>query len=168
MQKRYLYSLLFAVPGLFVALIVAALAFGAATGFLWLFVFGDNRWPESSGNMLTLLMIALFMVLWLTSIVAGFVTGKKLEAESGLNKKHVMISVGLTIAPILFIAFHQLNVGNVGPKTDGQLCRDYCLENGYSGSGMPPKNSGDRSCFCYDDSGQEILPVPIENLLPAE
>ncbi len=168
MQKRYLYSLLFAVPGFFVALIIAFLAFGAAAGFLWLFVFGDNSWPESSGNILTLLLIASFLVLWLASIVAGFVTGKKLEAEPELNQKHVMISVGLTIAPILFIALHQLNVGNVGPQTDGQLCRDFCLEKGYSGSGTPPKNSGDRSCFCYDDSGQEVLHVPIESILPAE
>lgn len=168
MQNRYLYSLLFAVPCLFIAVIIAFLAFGAATGFLWLFIFGDNRWPESSGNTLTLLLIASFLALWLASIVAGFVTGKKLETEPELNKKHVMISAGLTIAPILFIALHQLNVGNIGPQTDGQLCRDFCLEKGYSGSGTPPKSSGDRSCFCYDDSGQELLRVPIESILPKE
>ena len=125
MQKRYLYALLFAIPGLLIALIIAVLAFGAAAGFLWLFVFGDNRWPESYGNILTPLMIASFLGLWLASIVAGFVIGKKFEPEPGLNKKHVMISVGLTIATMLFIALHQLNVGNLGPPTDGQLCRDF-------------------------------------------
>jgi len=168
MQKRYLYALLFAVPGLFIALIIAFLAFGAAAGFLWLFVFGDYSWPDSYGNTLPLLLIAAFLGLWLASIVAGFVTGKKFEAEPVLNNKHVMISVALTIVPILFIVLHQLNVGNLGPPTDGQLCRDFCLQKGYSGSGMSPKNSGDRSCFCYDDSGQEILQVPIESILPAE
>ena len=168
MQKRYLYSLLFAVPGLFLALIVAFLVFGAAAGFLWLFAFGDNSWPESSDNVLTLLMLATFLVLWIGSVSAGFVTGQKLETEPKLNKKHVMISVGLTIAPILFMVFHQLSVGNLGSLTDSQLCRDFCMEKGYAGSGMPPKNSGDSRCFCYDDSGQEVLRVPIESTLPAE
>lgn len=168
MQKRYLYALMFAVPGLFIALVLAFFAFGAAAGFFWLFVFGDNGWPDSYGNILPLLLIACFLGLWLASIITGFVAGKKFEAEPRLNKKHVMISVGLTIGPILFIALHQLNVGNLGPQTDGQLCRDFCLQKGYAGSGMPPKNSGDRRCFCYDDSGTEVLQVPIESLLPAE
>jgi hypothetical protein len=168
MKKRYLYSLLFAVPGFFVSLIIAFALFGAAAGFLWIFVFGDNTWPEASGNMLTLLLVIVFLVLWVTSIVVGFVSGKKLEAEPELNRKHVLASVGLTIVPIIFIALHQFNVGNLGPKTDGQLCLDYCLENGYSGSGTPPKNSGDRSCFCYDNTGREVLNVPIESIIPAE
>lgn len=168
MKKRYLYVLLFAVPGFFVSLIIAFLLFGTAAGFLWLFVFGDNTWPSSTEKILPILLIASFLILWIGSAVAGYVTGKKLEFEAELNRKHLLISAGLTVVPIFFIVVHQWSVGHVGPKSDGQLCSDFCRQKGYSMSGMPPENSGDRSCFCYDGDGHEILNVPIESLLPPE
>ena len=109
-----------------------------------------------------------FLALWIGSIVVGFITGKRLEADPELNQKHILASVGLTIAPILFIVLHQLSVGNIGPKSDGLLCRDFCSQKGYSMSEMPPKNTGDRSCICRDDSGQEALKVPIDSIVLSE
>ena len=93
---------------------------------------------------------------------------KNLEENSDFNKKHIMFSVGLTIAPIFLIVLHQLSVGNIGPKSDNMLCSDFCSQNGYSASGMPPKNSGERSCICFDDSGNEIMRVPIDSIVPSE
>lgn len=168
MRKRYLYAFLFAVPGFFVALIIASLLFGAAAGFLWIFVFGDNSWPSATEKILPILLILSFLLLWIGSAVAGYATGKKLEFEAGLNRKHILVSVVLTVVPILFIVLHQVRVGNIGPKSDGQLCRDFCREKGYAMSGMPPEISGPRSCFCYDAEGHVILNVPIENLLLTE
>ena len=168
MEKRYLYSLLFAVPGAFISLIIAFALFGATAGFLWLFVLSDNTWPSATDKILPLLLIGTFLVLWIGSMYFGFITGEKLESKPGLNKKHIVVSVGLTLAPILFIILHQLSVGNIGPKSNGQLCSDFCGQKGYSTSGMPPKNSGDRSCFCYDGSGNEILNVPIESILSSQ
>ena len=96
----------------------------------------------------------------------GFMFGKKLEAVPQLNRTHVMVSLGLTIAPMLFIVLHQSRVGNLGPKSDGQLCGELCLKEGYAASGMPAQDSGERRCLCYDDSGRVILDVPIETLAP--
>ena len=45
MKKRYLYSLLLGLPGLFIAGVLSILAFGGLAGILWLYVFGDNPWP---------------------------------------------------------------------------------------------------------------------------
>ncbi len=168
MKKRHLYSILFGGPGFFFSLIISFLIFGATAGFLWIFVFGDNPWPVSTGTLLPLLLILSFLLMWIASIVLGFVTGKKLEADPVLNKKHLLFSVGLTVAPILLIMLHQLSVGNIGPKTDGMLCSDFCLEKGYSASGLPPKNSGDRTCSCYDDSGNEVLKISVESIVPSE
>jgi hypothetical protein len=162
MKKRILYSLLFAVPGFFFSLIIAFALTGFAAGFFWIFVFGDNPWPESIGTILPLLMILFFLVPWLLSIWVGFTTGKRLETEPELNKKHVLVSVCLTIVPILLIALHQLNVGNIGPKTDGQLCNEICQQKGYSASAMVPTESSDKSCTCFDDSGREVLNIPVE------
>jgi len=67
---------------------------------------------------------------------------------------------------ILFILLQQLSVGNLGSKSDSAVCSDYCSLNGYSGSGMPSQDSGDRSCSCYDNSGNEVLKVPLDSITP--
>ena len=79
MKKRYLYSILYGAPGFFVALIVAFILFGVAAGFLWIFVYGDNPWPQSTEKILPTLFILIFLVLWVASITVGFKYGIKLE-----------------------------------------------------------------------------------------
>ena len=165
MKKRYIYTFLFLVPGALLSLIAAAAVSGATAGFLWIFVLGDNTWPTFAEGGLALLFPLTFLGLWIAAVVAGFMTGKKLEANPALNKRHLLVSIALTVAPLLFIVLHQLRVGNIGPKPDSLVCGDFCAEKGYSTSGMPPRDSGDRSCICYDDSGNEIIKVPMENLL---
>jgi hypothetical protein len=156
--------LLFGIPGFFVSGIIALVAFGATAGILWLFIFGDNAWPASTEPLLSVFVIATFLLLWIFSIVAGYAIGKTLETNSEWNRAHILISVGLTLAFILFILLQQVSVGNLGPKSDSALCSDFCVQHGYSGSGMPPANSGDRTCSCYDNSGNETLKVPLESI----
>ena len=67
---------------------------------------------------------------------------------------------------VLLIVMQQLSVGNIGPKSDSVLCSDFCVQKGYAGSGMPPINSGDRSCSCFDSSGREVLKVPMDSIDP--
>lgn len=164
MKKRYIYTLLFFAPALLLALIFSALAVGATTGALWLFVLGDNSWLAVVGQGLSLLFTLTFLGLWLALLVVGFMTGKKLEVYPVLNKKHLLISLALTIGPCLLIVLHQRSVGNLGPKSDTLLCGDFCSEKGYATSGTPPRNSADRSCICYDNDGNEIIKVPMKNL----
>jgi len=168
MKKRYTYSLLFLAPGLLISLIISTLAVGATTGFFWIFVLGDNSWPTIVEQGLSLLFPLMFLGLWIAFVVAGFRIGKKLEVDPILNKKHILVSIALTFIPFLLIVLHQLSVGNVGPKSDSLLCGDFCAEKGYLTSGMPSRDSGDRSCICYDDYGNEIIKVPMKNLLSVE
>ncbi len=164
MKKRYLYSILFGVPGFFISLIVSFIIFGGLVGILWIYFLGDNQWPSLTDTLLPILFIITFLAVWATSIVMGFVTGKKLENDPILNKKHILFSGGLTFMFILFIALQQLSVGNIGPKSEGELCSDFCTSKGYSASGMPARDSGDRSCSCFDDSGKEVLKVPLDSI----
>ena len=83
-----------------------------------------------------------------------------------LNKSHILISGGLTLMFILFIVLQQLSVGNQGPKSAEVICSDFCSERGYSGSGMPPRDSGDNTCSCYDSFGNEALKVPLDGIDP--
>lgn len=164
LRKRYLYVLLFGVPGFFVAAISSLFLFGGLIGILWLFILGDNQWPAFTQTLLASLAVLTFLMLWISSMILGYRAGQRLEMVPGWNRSHILLSAGLTALFILFVLFQQWSVGTFGPKSDSMLCNDYCISQGYSGSGTPPQNSGDRTCTCYDESGDEALTVPIDQL----
>jgi hypothetical protein len=164
MKKRFLYCLLFGAPGFLIALVVAFFVFGAVAGVLWVFVLGDNPWPDSTDHLLPVLFGLVFFGLWIGSIVFGYFTGKKLEQDPNFDKDHLLLSAAATVAPILMVVLHQWSVGNIGPKPESVVCGDYCSSKGYAMSGMPPKNSGDRSCICYGYNGEEVERNPLHNL----
>lgn len=166
MRKRYLYILLFAFPGLFVSLLLAFAVTGAAAGILWIYVFGDEPWSASSEILLPVLFIVSFLLVWITSMALGYSTGKRLEHEKTLSSRHILVSSGVTVALILLIVLHQWSVGNLGQPSDGVRCSAFCTEKGYSGSGMPPKNSGERICSCYNDTGKEAVKVSMDSIAP--
>src|SRR5512133_1062555 len=166
MKKRYLYTLLFGIPGFFIAGIFSIFVFAALTGILWLYVFGDNTWPAYLEPVLATLFVLAILTLWIASIALGYFIGRKLEKDPTLNRAHILISAGLTLALILLIVFHQWSVGNLGPKSDSTACSDFCTLHGYSGSGTSPEISGDRTCSCYDGSGNEVLRIPLDHLDP--
>jgi len=166
MRKRYVYLLLFGIPGFFLSLLISFVMTGIGAGFLWLFVFGDDTWPTVIEKILPALLIVVFLGLWGMTLRIGFKIGKSLEVKnnSGVNRFHILISGGLTLTFASLILFQQFQVGNYGPKSDGQVCSDYCLSQAYSGSGMPPKDLGDRTCSCYDDLGNEVLKIRLEDI----
>ena len=168
MKKRYLYSILFGVPGFFVSLLATFALFAVLAGFLWVFVYGDNPWPQSVDKRLPVLFAFSLLVPWVVSIIIGFRVGKNLEAKPGLDKQHIMISAAVTGLPIIFMLLHQLSVGNIGKKSDSQICSEYCSSKGYRASGMPPRNTGERSCFCLGEQGREAINVPLERVISGE
>jgi hypothetical protein len=166
MKKRYLYSLLFGIPGLFVAGILSILVFGALAGVFWTYIFGDNPWPSYAETLLSTVFVLTILTLWILSIVLGYVVGKRLENDRILNRNHVLLSAGLTALFLLVILVQQWSMGNLGPKSDTVLCSEFCARHGYTGSGMPPQNTGDRICSCYDNAGNESLVVPLDSIDP--
>jgi hypothetical protein len=163
-KKRYLYSILFGIPGFFISLIVLSIVFAFTAGILWLYFLGDDPWPSSVETIFPILFFSGFLAMWVTLIIVGYRAGKKLESDPQLNWKHILVSVSLTLLFILFISVQQLSVGNIGPKSDELVCSDYCSLQGYSGSGMPPKDSGQRICSCFKDSGVEVIKIPIQSI----
>ncbi len=135
-------------------------------GVLWIFVLGDNPWPTWVENTLPLFFGAVFVVVWLGLLAAGYIIGKRQEAQPALNKMHVLVSAAVTIVCILFILAYQLGVGNLGPKTDSTVCSEFCSQKGYPASSMPPQNTGDRSCSCLDSTGHAIITVPVDSIQP--
>jgi hypothetical protein len=164
MKKRFLYALLFGIPGFGVALCGALLLFGAAAGGLWLFVFGDSPWPAAVGTVLPVLFGLVFLGLWGGSIAWGFRVGRKLEADPALNLNHVLFAVGATAVVLLLMVLHQLSVGNLGPKSPSLACSDFCRAQGYAASGTSPRDAGAQTCSCFDQNGQVAVTTPLERL----
>jgi hypothetical protein len=158
MKKRYLYALLFGIPGFFLAGFLSLGTMGALLGILWLFVFGDDPWPVAPEKMLAVLMIIIFLIIWVATIAFGYLVGKKQEVKPESNWSHVFLSAGITL---LFLVVIGLRLADLGPKPDTVRCSDYCVGQGFSGSGMPPQNSGDRTCSCYDTAGNTVHKIPL-------
>jgi len=164
MNRRHTYVIFFAIPAFLASLMIAGLMFGAGAGALWLFVFGDNPWPSAAGNVLAAGFVLVFAASWLGLLSVAYSAGKRHEASPGLDARLVWASSGATALLVLLVLAHQRGVGNIGPKDNGLLCSEFCQAKGYSGSGMPPRNSGDTTCSCYDAQGREAVKAPIEEV----
>ena len=162
MKMRFLYALLFGIPGIVWSLLVAAMIFGVLSGVFWLFVYGDSAWPPTAGRVLSAAFLLVFVSACVAFMVSGYVFGKKLEAQPGFNRKHVLLSIGATVLPVTLLILHQFSVGNIGPQPDSVVCADFCLGKGYSGSGMPPRDTGERTCFCLDGHGVEVDRISLD------
>jgi hypothetical protein len=163
-KKRFLYVLLFGIPGIVWSLLAAAIIFAALSGFLWLFVYGDRAWPQAAGSMLPVAFLLVFLAACVVFMVAGYLFGKKLEAQPGLDRRHVVLSIGATVLPVALLILQQFSVGNIGPQPDGVVCADFCLGKGWSGSGMPPQDTGERTCFCLDGHGREVDRISLDSI----
>lgn len=166
MKKRYIYSLLFGIPGLFVAGIIAIILFGGLAGILWLYVFGDDPWPSFVEQLTSVVFVLVVLAIWIAFILLGYVVGRRLEDDPGVSRTHVLISAGVTVMLLLLMFIQQWSAGVLGPRSDSRLCSDFCVQHGYSASGLPPENSSDAICSCYDDSGNEALRIPLDHLNP--
>lgn len=164
MQRRYVYLLIFGGPALLVAIVVATLLFGAATGILWLFVFGDDPWPAYAEAVLTAAFVLGCLTLWALFLSAAYAAGKAQEARATLNPRHVIGAVGVTALLVLIVVTHQWQVGNLGAKSAGVLCAEFCQAKGYAGSGMPPRDAGAAICSCIDGQGREALTLPLADI----
>lgn len=88
MKARYSYPLLFLLPSLMVALLVAVVVVGAGAGVLWIFVYGDNTWPEVANTALTTLAVVAAAATLASLLYAGYAYGKRRESpELAINRR---------------------------------------------------------------------------------
>jgi len=103
-KARYSYPLLFLVPSAMIAFLAMAATVGAGAGALWIFVYGDDPWPESSRTLLLVLGLIAFIATLALLLVAGFVYGKRREGCGGLAKRHAVAAVGISVlVPLLVL-----------------------------------------------------------------
>jgi hypothetical protein len=161
LKRRHVYVLLFAVPALLVSIIAAALMLAASAGALWLFVYGDNPWPNTADVLLGAVFLLGAAALWLALLFVAYLVGRQQESERSLNKGHVALSLGTTVVLAVVIILRIAGLNLAGAQSDSVVCADLCREQGFSASGLPPRESGDRTCSCYDAQGQEARRVTL-------
>jgi hypothetical protein len=80
-RVRTLYTLAGASWGLVLGVLTAVAAVSYALGFSWLFLFGDDPWPESSGWFILAVGIAVFIAVFGLFLGIGYRWGRRLEAR---------------------------------------------------------------------------------------
>jgi hypothetical protein len=154
-RRRHAYVLIFAIPTVLAAAVGAALVTGAVAGSLWLYVFGDNPWPAAAQTGLAVTFVAATAIFGAALLTLAYRVGAREESRAALNKAHVGIAIGATALLAIFIGMRATGT-RIGGPTDSELCADYCLSQGFSGSGLPPRDSGDTTCTCFGDGGRTI------------
>src|SRR3989339_930826 len=153
MKQRYIYSLLFGIPGIIISVFASILAGILAFAFLWAFVFGDNTWPAVAGLIITGTKAIAFLVSLTIMVVTGFFMGKKREVEHvSVNSGHVIISVAiLVLFGTLMFTFQSASLSK---KQNHKQCVDLCVQKGYDGNGsyLSPDNNGNTTCNCWNDA----------------
>lgn len=159
-KARFSYPLVFLLPSAMAALIATVLAVGAGGGILWLFVYGDNPWPQSADNVLMAVAIAACLAIFAALSFASYSFGKKRESHGGLKWSHVALAAGISVLLPALAFLHQLGVGNIGPRPDSVLCSEFCLTRNYRSSMIPH----DGTCRCHGMDGREALNVSMESV----
>ena len=162
-KRRYLYVLIFAAPTFLISVIAGGMLLGAVAGALWLFVFGDDPWPTAADTLLTSVFVLSCVTFWIAQLSIAYAVGKREEAKPALNRTHVLLSVGSTVVLAVLIALRLSGLG-LGDRPDSLVCADHCLAVGAAGSGMPPRDSGDRTCSCYDAEGRVITSISLQDI----
>ena len=166
MKKRHLYLLWYGLPILLAATVAAFAVFAAAAGIAWLYIAGDNPWPPALDAGLVILFFLVFAIVTLALGRGAYSAGRRREGEASLDIRHPLAAAGATVLLLLAVAAYQWRVGNIGPKSDSVACSEWCQAQGFAGSGMPPRDTGERSCSCFDAQGREAARTTMDNVAP--
>ena len=114
MKARYSYPLLFLAPSAMVALAAAFMVVAFGAGVLWIFVYGDDPWPESANTSLVVLAAAASAITLGVLVALCYWYGKRREVSGGMTRAHMLSALGLTLGLPLLALLHQWQVGNLG------------------------------------------------------
>ncbi len=158
MNHKVSYTILFIIPGLFASFIIAAAITGIIAGVFWLFIFGDNIWPEWTEAFIGSLFVIIFLGSLGAFAIAGYQLGISQKPANKINRKYILISIGSTAAFIAFMFLYAFSNQIRNSNNSFTLqCHEACKYRGHSGSSTPPENLGIEECSCFDDSINEWI-----------
>lgn len=113
MKARYSYVLLFLPPSILAAFMVTFIVIAVGGGLLWIYVYGDNVWPQSALNTLMAIALTATALTLATPVALSYSFGKRQEAKGGLSRSHMRVAVFASVGLPLLMLMHQLYVGNI-------------------------------------------------------
>lgn len=158
MKNSYRYAILFGLLGLVVAFIAAMATVALFAGIFWLFIYGDNPWPNWSDYFLGSVALIVFLSVWLLAIYAGFQRGCKQNTRFSSFKTQLIYSITATGIMALSVALFLIR-GELRPKTLSEQCAKICLDKGYYGSSTSPNSSGKKTCSCFDETINDYIEI---------
>jgi membrane-anchored protein YejM (alkaline phosphatase superfamily) len=114
MKARIAYPLLFLLPSAMAAFLSAFVAGGMGAGILWLFVYGDNTWPQGAGDAVMAFAAIVAVAVLAVLLFASYSFGKAREASGGVAKRHVAVAIVISVLLPAVALLHQWQVGNIG------------------------------------------------------
>jgi len=136
--------ILLAVPCFLLSLLPALFVAGAVAGFLWLFVYGDNAWPDLAD----IVIVSAFLLTWIsvgTLLTLGLIRHPRVRNLP--TGKLTVVAALLSLLAVAAIAYHQWSIGNLDPPNP---CFTKCRESGHSASITEIDETGRETCTCVD------------------
>ena len=84
---------------------------GAVAGVFWLFVYGDNQWPDYTGGVVVVTALIAAVLVFSGLSVVSYYYGKHRESKGGLSAQHAVLAVAVTILMTFLFVLRQCAVG---------------------------------------------------------
>lgn len=114
MKARFSYPLVFLLPCAMLASIAAVVFVGVGAGVAWLFVYGDDSWPDAAERIIMALSFLVAITSFATLISASYFYGKRQESLGGLSKWHVTVAVAIAFLLPALVLLRQYQIGAIG------------------------------------------------------
>ena len=160
MRRRNAYLLLFGAPALLASLLVGAIVLVFALAVFWVFIFGDDTWPAYTNYLLAALFIGSAGTTFVVLLYHAYAAGQRQEQAPSTSGFHVALAVASTLALLAVPALYVWHSSQADQTPEG-ACAFYCTNRGFPSSGMPPRNSGDKTCTCYRPDGGVGASFPL-------
>lgn len=114
MKARFSYPLVFLLPCGMLASVAAVVSVGVGAGVAWLFIYGDDSWPDAAERNILWLAVAVAITSFATLISASYFYGKRQESFGGLGKWHVTAAMVITLLLPALVLLRQYRIGALG------------------------------------------------------
>ena len=102
MQARLAYPLFLLPLVVEVSAFVAVAVLAGGAGVFWLFIYGDNPWPEAAMTALEIVAGAAFVLCATLLTWAAYRFGRAQQANGGVDRRHVILALGAAfVLPVL-------------------------------------------------------------------
>jgi hypothetical protein len=115
MKARFSYPLAFLLPCAMLASIAAIVSVAVGAGVAWLFIYGDNSWPDAAERTIMTLSAVVALTSFTALISASYFYGKRRESLGGLSKWHVTVAVASAILLPALVLCRHYQIGALGP-----------------------------------------------------